>query len=96
MQTQSQQNPADLQDGLRTVRQFISGLSSSTIGDQSYANADALAVNQPYQYQTIGPGGQGASIEGSGVNIAVPGAAVSLSPIVLLALAGVAVYLLMK
>lgn len=80
------------QDQLRTVRQFISGLYSSG-SDQTYAGQDGYAVNQPYQYQTIGPGGS-VSVEGAPISNTQQAATFG-SPLVLLGLAVVA-YLVLK
>lgn len=44
------------QDKLRPLRAFVSFLQG-TYGDQTYAGQDGYAVNQPLQYQQIGPNG---------------------------------------
>lgn len=80
------------QDALRTVRQFISGLYSSG-SDQTYAGQDAYAVNQPYQYQTIGSNGA-VAVEGAAVSNAQTAAKIG-SPLVILGVVVVA-YLLLK
>lgn len=81
------------QDQQRTARAFISFLSTAFGVDQSLASTDAYAVNNPRQYQTIGPGGL-VGIEGTSTS---NGQTVALmaSPLVLLVLA-VGAYLVWK
>jgi hypothetical protein len=91
----AQPNQSDLQDALRSVRQFIGGLSADP-SDQSMAHWDGVSNNAPYQYQYVGA--NGASVEGANISLSAPGASVgfSLSPMLMLAAAAVAAYLILK
>lgn len=55
-----------VQDQQRSVRQFISFLTSASGADQTLAGQDSIAVNQPNQYQTVTP--FGVSTEGKPVS----------------------------
>lgn len=73
------------QDSQRTARAFISFLSTALNVDQSYAGQDGYAVNNPRQYQSIGPGGL-IGVEGTASSNGQTIAFVT-SPMVLLVLA---------
>lgn len=81
------------QDEQRTKRAFISFLSTAFGVDQTMANADGYAVNQPRQYQTIGPSGV-VGVEGTSQNTAQ--ASVMGSPLVLILLGAGLVYLVLQ
>jgi hypothetical protein len=86
---------AQVNDQQRTARAFISFLGSAFGTDQSYAQLDGYAVNQPRQYQTIGPGGL-VGVEGTSQSNGQKPAAMVMSPVLLLALAAAAYFLLKK
>ena len=85
---------AQANDEQRTVRAFIGFLSGAFGSDQSLPSTDGYAVNQPRQYQSIGPGGL-VGVEGTSQSNA-QGAAATASPLLLLALAAAAYLLLVK
>lgn len=78
----------------RTARNFISTLSSAFGMEQSYADTDSYAVNQPRQYTVIGP--NGTQIEGASARLMGGGGIVLSSPLVMLALGASLVYLFIK
>lgn len=82
------------QDQLRTLRAFV-GFAGQLLGDQQLAGADGYAMNQPYQYQSIGPTGWG--IEGAPISSAQGAkSAAGVSPVVLVLGAVVAMLVLPK
>ena len=87
------QDPAQAQDQLRPVRQFISLLAGAT-GDQTYAGYDSYAVNPSGQFYAQGP--NGVAVEGQPI-VRTPGGGVSLSPaIVMLGIGAVLAYVWLK
>ena len=60
-------DPAAAQDALRPLRNFVSLLSGAA-GEQTWAEADAYAVNPPGQLYTQGP--NGIAIEGKPITVA--------------------------
>lgn len=73
------------QDAQRTQRNFISLLSGITGTDQSYANADGYAVNQPGGYQVVQPyGAGGVGIEGQPISNLQGGGVVISMPLILI------------
>lgn len=82
------------QDEQRTARAFIGFLSGAFGSDQSLSSTDAYAVNQPRQYQSIGPGGL-VGVEGIAKSNAQGDATMAASPLLLLGLVAVAAYFLL-
>lgn len=81
------------QDGLRSVRSFVTSLHGS-VNDQSWAGEDSAAYNTPYRYTAQGP--NGVAVEGTSSQ-AVPAAGnAGLPPVVMLGLAALVVYFLVK
>lgn len=81
------------QDKLRTVRNFLS-LLSGAVNDQSWPDQDAVAASPTGQFSTQGP--NGVTVEGQPITLTGPGASLSVSPAILLALAALAAYVLLK
>jgi hypothetical protein len=89
-------DPVQVQDENRTVRAFISFLSTAVGNDQSLPSTDGNAINRPREYQTIGPGGL-VGIEGTASSNAQGSkVAFSVSPLLLLGVAAAAWFLLKK
>lgn len=82
-------------DNLRPLRAFVGALQGYLGTDQTYANQDNVAVNQPLQYQKIGPSGQ-VGQEGRAVSNAQPMAILTSPVVLLLGVALVAVLVLRK
>lgn len=82
-------------DEQRTARAFIGFLSNAFGYDQSLPSQDSYAINQPRQYQTIGPRGL-VAVEGTSQSNGQTTVALMGSPLVLIALAAAAFYLLKK
>jgi hypothetical protein len=77
------------------VRAFIAAASTYLGNDQSVAGQDGYAVNQPRQYQTIGPGGL-VGVEGTSLSNGQKSVALTASPLVLLLIAGMVGYFVLK
>ena len=88
-------DPALANDQNRVARAFVSFVSSAIGNDQTYANQDGYAVNQPRQYQTIGPGGL-VGIEGTSISNGQKSVALTASPLVFVLLAAGAYFLFKK
>jgi hypothetical protein len=82
-----------VQDALRPARGFINTLAGLA-NDQSYANQDGYAYNQPGQFQIIGS--DGAAIEGTTYYTVQQQAAKRQSNLMLWALVGLAVFVALK
>ena len=82
-----------VQDALRPARGFINTLAGLA-NDQSYANADGYAYNQPAQYQIIGA--DGAAIEGTTYYTTQQLAAKKQNSLILWARVGLAVFVALK
>lgn len=81
------------QDALRPLRQFV-GLLSVLTNEQTWANADQYATNQPYQYQAIGP--TGVAVEGAPIATTNSGGLVISNGLLMLGLGVVAALVLLK
>lgn len=81
----------NFQDGLRSVRSFITGLSGP-VNDQSWAGEDSAAYNIPYRYTAQGP--NGIAVEGTSAQAA--SGKQGIPTIWLVAGAALAVYFLVK
>lgn len=83
-------------DENRTARLFVGFLANAFGSDQSLANADYSAINQPRQYQALGPGGL-VGVEGTSRSNAQGIATFGNTlPPLLIAGALVAVYLILR
>lgn len=92
----SDPNLIAFQDSLRSVRNFVSGLSGGT-QDQTWAGEDGLAINAPYQYTVRGTNGAYA-VEGAGATVGQQAtvAGVPVTTALLIGAALVAAYLVMR
>jgi hypothetical protein len=88
-------DPAYANDQNRTARAFVSFINSALGNDQTYAGQDGYAVNQPRQYQSIGPGGL-VGIEGTSSSNGQRSVSVTATPFVFLLLAAGAFFLYKK
>lgn len=87
------QDPAQQQDQLRPVRQFISLLAGAT-GDQTYSGQDGYAVNPSGQFLSQGP--NGVVVEGQPI-VKTAGGGLALSPaVVMLGVGAVLAYLWLR
>ncbi len=85
-----------LQDGLRSIRSFVTGFAGSTT-DQSWAGEDQNVYNTPYRYTTVGP--NGVAVEGSSYGGTVNQQQPNATPpptVLMLAAAAVVAYLMLK
>lgn len=93
MLTQQQTYVTNQQDALRPLRNFVN-LLGGIVNDQSYAGQDGYAVNQPYQYQTVGA--YGVAVEGSPISTTPSGGVAVSNSVVMLAIGAAVVYFLVK
>lgn len=93
MQAASYLDPAQAQDNLRPVRNFVS-LLAGAVNDQSWAGQDGYAVNMPGQVQVQGP--NGVAVEGKPYVIASPAQAPGFPPLLLALGAVLVAHLMLK
>ena len=88
-------NPAQVQDSLRSVRNFLSLISGAT-SDQPNPYQDGLATGGPGQFQVTGPNGQ-VAIEGQPlIHTQAPENQPNYMPMMMLGMAAIVLVLILK